>query len=396
MLRPLMVIRTLIAQDWRLFWSDARAAIFCFLVPIILASAFGTIFENPSRRLGKMALPVAVVVEDESLLMQSILSDLQASSQLEIKLLSRTEAIARLQLRSPSVVVIFPKGFSDRAPKRWQQGDKPTLELLYHPLAQMESQWAEGLLTEIIVKRFGKAMLGSIGIRDDRAFEKPFEMDRKALPNETTQSFNSYSHSFCGMTVQYLLFWGMESGLLILRERRRGLWRRLRTTPVPLSILLISRAMSMGLIAALQVLITFTFGWLVFDVTIAGCFSTFLLTIIAISFLAAATGLLVATLGGTEARSRSLCILMILGLSMLGGLWLPSFLMPGWVQQIGEFLPTTWAMRLLDGVVWQGHDFVESATALAAVSGFSLLFVSIAVWRFCHTEAQQRLGRCSR
>ena len=44
------LIVTLAAKDWRLFWADRRAAVLCFLVPVILASAFGIIFHRPDGR----------------------------------------------------------------------------------------------------------------------------------------------------------------------------------------------------------------------------------------------------------------------------------------------------------------------------------------------------------
>ena len=39
---------TLAAKDWRLFWADRRAAVLCFVVPVVLASAFGLIFTPPN------------------------------------------------------------------------------------------------------------------------------------------------------------------------------------------------------------------------------------------------------------------------------------------------------------------------------------------------------------
>ena len=51
------------------------------------------------------------------------------------------------------------------------------------------------------------------------------------------------------MTLQYLLFWGMDSGLLLLRERRLGIWRRLRAAPVSRLTLLAGRALATALVA---------------------------------------------------------------------------------------------------------------------------------------------------
>src|SRR5206468_764092 len=61
---------------------------------------------------------------------------------------------------------------------------------------------------------------------------RPFTVERRAEPAGGALSVNAFSHSFCGMSLQYLLFWGVDSGLLLLRERRLGIWRRLRAAPV--------------------------------------------------------------------------------------------------------------------------------------------------------------------
>jgi len=48
-------------KDWRLFWADRRAAALCFVVPVLLAAAFGAIFHKPASAGGpKLPLPVVV------------------------------------------------------------------------------------------------------------------------------------------------------------------------------------------------------------------------------------------------------------------------------------------------------------------------------------------------
>src|SRR5207302_556707 len=104
-----------------------------------------------------------------------------------------------------------------------------------------------------------------------------------------------------------------------------------------------------------QIAATFGFGYIVFGVTVEGSIVGFVLLAASVSILAAGVGLLVASVGRTEASARNVLIVAILGMSMLGGLWLPAFLLPKWVQDWSQCLPTTWAMRGLDGVTWQGQ-----------------------------------------
>ena len=109
----------------------------------------------------------------------------------------------------------------------------------------------------------------------------------------------------------------------------------------------------------------------------------------AAALLSAATGLLVAALGGEEGRARSVAILAILILSMLGGLWLPSFLLPEWVRRAALALPTTWAARGFEGVSWQGMGFLAAARCAGVMAGFSAVFLAVALWGFARAEARR-------
>ena len=328
-----------------------------------------------------MKLPLLVVAGGDSPFVRALVADVQSSSRVEAEIVSPAEVDRRLQDRSPGVAVVIPANIGEIE-------EKPRLEIRHHPLCSMEAQWAEGAMTELVMKRLASERLGPIV--GAMATAPPFETESVAVAGPQSH-FNSYSHSYCGMTLQYLLFWGMESGLLLLRERRRGVWKRLRAAPVPFSAILLGKALATASIAMLQVLVTFAFGYFAFGVTVGSPFA-FVLVAFAVSALAAAIGLLVAAVGGTESRARSVSILAILGISMLGGLWLPTFLLPGWLRDIALSLPTTWAMRALDGATWQGLGFSETLPGALAVVGFTILFLGFAFRQFFRNERKMRLG----
>jgi ABC-2 type transport system permease protein len=85
-------------------------------------------------------------------------------------------------------------------------------------------------------------------------------------------------------------------------------------------------------------------------------------------------------------------ILVILGISMIGGLWVPSFLLPGWIRDVAMSLPTSWAMRGLGGVTWQGHGFLAVLPSLGMVTAFTAVFLALAVWRLRASERNLRQG----
>ena len=370
------LIRELALKDLRLFLADWRGVVLCFANPIVLASVFGAVFQ---RKAGAecFTLRAAVVVEDDSPLSANIATSLVASRQMEARRATLAEARRELATATSGVVFVLPVGFGESL--RRGRG-MPQVTILHRPGHGLEARLAEGLLTEVALREAARELLGK------QEIERPFSVRPEAITGPV-EHLDTYAHSFCGMSLQYLMFWGMDSGLLLLRERRQGIWRRLRTAPVGMGTILAGKALATAIVALAQILVTFTFGWLVFGVTIGSPIG-FVLLAISAAVLSAATGLVVAALGGNENRARSVAILAILSVSMLGGLWLPAFLLPRWVQDVGLLFPTTWAARGLEGVTWQGMEWTGALPCALIVLAYSGVFLLLAVWGFSRSDSR--------
>ncbi|MFO0880059.1 MAG: ABC transporter permease [Gemmataceae bacterium] len=371
-------------KDLLIFLADRRGMLLCFAVPILLASAFGAIFHRSEDQPARPR--VLVVAESSDPALQRLVESLCQHPQLDASACDASLARRRLAAEDAQAVVFLPAGLGKMTPAHLTgQQARPHVEVLHPPRAHWEARLVEGVLTEVILRQSASELLAPVLGKLAR-LDRPFTVGRRAEGASGALSINAFSHSFCGMTLQYLLFWGMDSGLLLLRERRQGIWRRLRVAPVTWLTLLVGKAAATALIALAQILVTFTFGRVVFGVTITGSLVGFLLMALTAALLSAATGLLVAALGGNETRARSVAIVAILTLSLLGGLWLPAFLLPGWAQWLALALPTTWAARGLEGVCWQGMSLAQTWPCALALGGFSLLFLAIAWWRLTRSE----------
>ncbi|MBA2226260.1 ABC transporter permease [Thermogemmata fonticola] len=382
------ILFALMVKDWLLFWSDRRAFLFSFLVPIILASAFGYIFERPaSGSASGPRLPVCLVVEDSGPFTEALVRELLASPRLQAQPVDRAAAESALRHQRVPVAIVIPEGFAQTAARlgTLQEASKggllPQIVLLHDASRHAEVEWASGIVAEIVMKQLCAHHLSRWLPADWQSWSMPFQVVPVPVSRHPGRRFNTYTHSFCGMTLQYLLFWGMESGLLFLRERRSETWRRMRAMAAPLRTLLAAKALTTAGVGCLQVLATFTFGWLAFGVAIEGSLGGFVLLSLAVCLLAAAVGLLVAAWGNAEAHARNISIVVILGVSMLGGLWLPAFLLPEWVRELALALPTAWAMQGFSAVTWQGASFLAVLPCILAVLAFALLLLALAVGR---------------
>ena len=384
------LIWELARKDLMLFAADRRGVLLCFAVPIVLASVFGAVFHR-SDTVDDIRPRVLVVVEGDSPRLARLGDALCASPQLDTRRSDAGAARRWLAEESSGVVVFLPAELGKVSIADLTSTEpKPRVGFLQHPNSQIEGRWVEGVLTEIAMRELAREFLAPLA--GGKRLERPFEVDRRTEAAGGALAVHAFSHSFCGMTLQYLLFLGLDAGLLFLRERRQGIWLRLRCAPIDFSVLLAGKALATALIALAQIVVTFGVGAIFFGVRVNGSWPGFVLMALSAALLSASTGLVVASLGGNETRARSVSILVILTLSLLGGLWLPAFLLPGWVRTLALALPTTWAARGLEGVVWQGMTFRAAWPCALALLGFSAAFLLFAYWRLRGSEMPSRVA----
>ena len=194
------------------------------------------------------------------------------------------------------------------------------------------------------------------------------------------------AHAFAGMVVQFVLFSAVEWGVGLLVERQRGLWKRLRVAPVSRSTILASKVLGCLIASLLIVTTVFGFGAMAFRFPVRGDFLALGLMGLAFSWMAANFGLMVAALGRSPQGARSIAILAVLVMVMLGGGWIPSFLFPEWLQQLTPAIPTRWAIDGFDGVIARGYTLAEAAPSLLALGGFGLAFGLTALLAFRWAE----------
>jgi ABC-2 type transport system permease protein len=250
----------------------------------------------------------------------------------------------------------------------------PDVKLLYDPSQSMVRPMVAGLLSQHVMQRLSRPNF--IG----NAKPIPFNVDNVAVT--TGPRYNSYAHSFAGMSIQFILFMGIDAGIALLLMRQEGMWRRLRAAPLSRAVLLGSRVAGTTLIAIMILAVVYLVARVVFDVRIAGSVPGFVMVACAFALLAATTGLMIASLGRSVGATRGVAMFSVLILVMLGGAWVPAFLFPEWLQHLTEFVPTRWAVDGLDATTWRGLPLQDAIKPTVILVGWSALFALIAVWRF--------------
>ena len=74
----------MIRKDLQIFFSDRRSVIVSFVVPIAIASFFGSIFSGPSQNSEPARIGVAMIDQDVSAISKGILAGAQADPNLKV------------------------------------------------------------------------------------------------------------------------------------------------------------------------------------------------------------------------------------------------------------------------------------------------------------------------
>jgi ABC-2 type transport system permease protein len=210
----------------------------------------------------------------------------------------------------------------------------------------------------------------------------PYAVHEEAVTARRDDAYNGFAHSFAGMSVQFILFAGINMGVGMLLDRQRGVWKRLRAAPLSKGFVLGSRTLSGALIAFLTLAVVFGAAVLLFGVRVQGSLVGFVGVLVAIALMASTFGLLIAALGRTPEATRGISIFAVLIMVMLGGAWVPTFLFPAWMQRATLVVPARWAVDGIEAMTWRGLPFSSAAAAIGALLGFALLFEVLALLRF--------------
>lgn len=384
----MQILWELIRKDLRQFAADRRALIIAFFVPVFIASFLALITGGSSSGdTKKMRVAIVVADADQSEVTKRMVERLRKNE--NVMLTEGTAEQAQTEVRDGKVSfgVVFPKGFGTNSVAAMHGGPQVDMPTYADPSKSTESQIVKGILAQAVMQEVIPAAFGGVsadgGNSGDEAFRLPYKENAQAIGggDKTADSWSGSAHAFAGMAMQGLFFGAIEAAMGLLRERRLGLWRRLRSAPIRPEVILLARILSSAMRAALVMAAVFAFGIALFHFRINGSFLGFLLVGLAACLMTGCFGLFVAALGKTEQQSRGLSILAVLVMMMLGGAWFPAFLMPQWVQTISLAIPVRWAVDGFDAMTWRGLGLSAALPSVGVLLVFSVLFAAIAMRR---------------
>lgn len=409
-------ILALAAKDLRLLLRVKSGLFFTFIWPVIVAILFGAVFSGQGSNQPR-AVRVVVVDDDQTDGSKAFTAALEGSGDFAIDRATRTDAEALVRRGQRAAYVVIKPGFG-AASQRMFYGAPRQLEIGSDPARGAEAAMVEGLLTKHAMADFQKLFndpsssrkmvenaLGGLGAAGNqgptvplRRFLgeldtflatpmasaggsggwQPLEITKAAVARERVGPSNGFDITFPQGVMWGIIGCIMSFAISLVSERVHGTFVRLQMAPLTRGQILAGKALAcFASITVLQIAL-FSLGVLGFGIRIA---SIPILVLACATASAAFVGfmMMIAGMGRTEQAAAGAGWAMLMPMTMFGGGMMPQFVMPSWMQTIGNLSPVKWAILGLEGAVWRGFTFSEMLLPSAILLTFGAVCFAVGV-----------------
>lgn len=214
-----------------------------------------------------------------------------------------------------------------------------------------------GIETKMVLTAM-RQQLGSNAQGNDRSFDNINSIAVKEIASDDaskglTLVTNSVQHNVPAWTIFAMFFIVIPLGGTLLKEREDGSLLRLKLMPGSYTQLLLGKVIFYVLVCFVQFALMMAVG--VFLIPYVGLpalqmgnhFFALAVIAIAIAFAATSYGVLIGTIFKTPSQSLTFGSVSVVILSAIGGIWLPIYVMPPFLQKLGAISPLGWG---LDGI----------------------------------------------
>jgi len=407
-------IAAIALKEFKLLFKDLEALALLFAMPVffilVMSFALEGVFEAGSE---DHPIEILLINMDKGPIAKQISEDMATIKGLKLvreidgKVLIRQRAELLVKERSSPMALLFENNFSESV-KRFvasPEADLPRISLIIDPATNRQLlapvKAAIGALVERRVaiarqiyqlkERFSHlGEGGDVLLSGQKAFSGPYTpaVDLAILaPEGTTGNVrpSATEQNVPGYTIFGVFFIVLPLAAGFMRERQDGTFQRILAAPISKWTLLVGKLLPYYVVNLVQIGLMFAVGALVFGVYFGTLYGLIPISL-ALAACANGLGLMVAALGKTEAQIGALGVFFAVVLSALGGIMVPTFVMPEVMKMISKLTPHAWALSGYHDVMLRGLGFNDVWQETIVLLGFAAVFFLIALWRFRFTN----------
>jgi ABC-2 type transport system permease protein len=336
---------------WLRLWRDKGALVLAFVLPGFIFAIFAAIFSNASG--GNLDLRVAMALTTQAESSVELSKQIQEDDSFSLSFKpewTETNIKERIRLGQDDVGLVISGDL--------RRTDEPAITIIKDPSRDVAASVLKGQIRQIMADR------------SDMSAPDMFT-DMSALSGSDAEgpSDQSVTYYIGATAILFLLFSAMQGASISLSERKSGISDRLLIGPIGALSMLTGKFLFLTLIGLIQAALIVTVAHIFFDVPIGEHMAALVLACLGTAALSSALALLVASLCGSEAQMNTVSTFVVLLFSAIGGSMVPRFMMPDWLQSIGQFTPNHWAIEAFYGILARGQSISDLSSVWMILFG---------------------------
>lgn len=205
-----------------------------------------------------------------------------------------------------------------------------------------------------------------------------FKLEYKNIDNEEGNKANSLQS--IGFLVMGVFSLATVSSNLMIKDKDKNITPRLFTTPLTIKQYMLQNILSSLFISVFQIIALLLLLTKGFKGDIGSSPINMFIILVIFSLVSVAVNILIGSLSKNSRQANAIGGLIFTPFCMLGGCYWPREIMPDVLQNIANFLPTTWALKGAEKII-QGKTLMQTNVEIGILFLFAIVFFLLSSWK---------------
>ncbi|MCO5258599.1 MAG: ABC transporter permease [Crocinitomicaceae bacterium] len=403
-----------IKKEFQLLIHDKVGLLLMYAMPIVLVFIITLVQDSAFKIVNDNQLEILVTNQDKGALGDSLVNILKKSGSFIVEEHNQLSEHSMQQkgIKDGKLASVFiPSNFSEAIQnntgsvtklilKEFGMNDdslmiankNTQLTIYFDPILQQNYQYT--LVTNIQTILFGMEnqvlihnLFSEMGYDEipDYIAEKltgeqtPVVAKQASLGKKQTVVPNSTQHNVPAWSIFAMFFMVVSLGGNIVKERNSGSFVRLMTIPPSFTFTLISKMLIYLGVAMSQLLLLFSIGYSIFPLIglpalqIPASLAQLVVVALLSGMAAVSYAVLIGTYAKTQEQANGFGAISIVIFAAIGGIWVPTFVMPDYMQTIALFSPLYWCLDGFYTLFLKNGDWNELSSSTIFLSFFVIV-----------------------
>ena len=404
-------------KEFLLLIRDFGGIAILFIMPMLLLIVITLVQDNTFKTISDFKIPVLLVDNDKGEVSQSIIENLSESNSFEIfQKSSEEEAKNSVFGGDYQLAIIIPENLSASLQKKVNQNVEgilskfgleedslvveneiiPTMEvkLYFDPATQVSFKSSvkngiDKMISKIETQRIYKAFQAELGEDDSNPIfdTENFIAFKEILPTKNNEEIipNSAQHNVPAWTLFAIFFIIVPLSINLVKEKNQGTFVRLRTNPVSYATVLGGKTIVYLGVCLIQFTLMLLVGIYLFPaiglpgVDVSGKLPMLYLVALFSGLAAIGLGLLLGTIAKTQEQAAPFGATLVVILAAIGGVWVPVFVMPKFMQIVSKVSPMNWGLEAFYNVFLRNVSIVKILPQILLLLLFFIVTILLAI-----------------